>query len=184
MSIQQTQTAEERFWSRVEKNGPVIRAELGPCWPWTGGHMGDGRGHLRWNGRWEYAPRVAYELTYGPITEGKGALHHCDYPPCCRPSHLYAGDQLDNIRDRCARGRTARGDRAGARRHPEALRRGETHHNYGRGPVAILNRDAVEVIRAASPEVTADIDAMALRYGVTRKTVQRVVQHLTWRDLP
>lgn len=30
------QTYEQRFWAKVDKNGPVVRPELGPCWIWTG----------------------------------------------------------------------------------------------------------------------------------------------------
>jgi hypothetical protein len=35
-------TLEERFWEKVDKNGPVPahRPELGPCWVWgTIGHL-------------------------------------------------------------------------------------------------------------------------------------------------
>ena len=32
-------TLEERFWRKVDKNGPIPehRPELGPCWVWTAG---------------------------------------------------------------------------------------------------------------------------------------------------
>src|SRR4051812_27991288 len=26
----------DRFWSKVNKDGPVVRSDLGPCWIWTG----------------------------------------------------------------------------------------------------------------------------------------------------
>jgi hypothetical protein len=34
----------ERFWKKVDKNGPVPahRPELGPCWLWTGALVGRG----------------------------------------------------------------------------------------------------------------------------------------------
>lgn len=38
--------AEKRFWSKVDKNGPIpeYRPELGPCWLWTGATNAAGYG--------------------------------------------------------------------------------------------------------------------------------------------
>jgi hypothetical protein len=32
-------------------------------------------------------------------------LHKCNNPPCCRPSHIYAGTQLDNMQQASRDGR-------------------------------------------------------------------------------
>src|SRR5262249_33683010 len=52
----------------------------------------------------------AYELCYGPIPEGRVVLHHCDNPPCVKPSHLCLGTQRENIADMVTKGRNARGE--------------------------------------------------------------------------
>lgn len=75
-------TAEERFWVKVDKDGP------GGCWLWTASQNGRGYGQIRVSGRLLYAHRVAYELEVGPIPEGLTIDHLCRNPSCVRPDHL------------------------------------------------------------------------------------------------
>jgi len=37
----------DELWSKVNKNGPVHPALGTPCWPWTGGTVVRGYGHLQ-----------------------------------------------------------------------------------------------------------------------------------------
>ncbi|MBN1837885.1 MAG: HNH endonuclease [Spirochaetales bacterium] len=99
----------ERFWSKVEIGAPD------ECWPWTGAKT-KGYGSLRVGDHAVYAHRLAYELTYGPIPEGRGfhgtvAMHTCDNPACCNPGHIVIGTQEENLRDMSAkcRGRNQSG---------------------------------------------------------------------------
>jgi len=93
-------TLHDRFWSKVDKSGD--------CWIWTGARDGKGYGMFWFRGRAHRAHRVAWALSHGELTNGLQALHHCDNPPCVRPSHLFAGTNDDNMADKHAKGREAR----------------------------------------------------------------------------
>jgi len=56
------------------------------------------------------AHQLAYEWFVGPI-EGLNVLHSCDTPPCVRPSHLFLGTQVINIRDAWRKARLCFGER-------------------------------------------------------------------------
>src|SRR6266404_1176078 len=103
----------ERFWEQVDKNGPIVRPELGPCWLWIGYRDQDGYGVSRVNGR-RRATHVALELAgYFILFKGLEALHRCDNCQCIRPDHLKIDTKPANIADKVAKGRQARVDRPG-----------------------------------------------------------------------
>lgn len=97
-----------RFWARVDRRGPS------ECWPWkgcrrsrTGLRQTGTYGGVWLNGRAVLAHRVAlFGTDHGRRPER--ALHTCDNPLCCNPAHLFAGDQLANVRDQLAKGRWKR----------------------------------------------------------------------------
>lgn len=84
----------ERFWAKVNKNGPVPahRPELGRCWLWTGSvnERRGGYGQFRLNGRVRKAHQVSYELGVGPIPEGAEPDHLCRIHACVNWHHLEA----------------------------------------------------------------------------------------------
>jgi len=94
----------ERFWKAVQKTSH--------CWLWTKARDPNGYGRCAgppWtknSGTW-LAHRLAWLLTNGEIPPGIHVLHHCDNPPCVRPTHLYLGTDKDNHRDARERGRLA-----------------------------------------------------------------------------
>lgn len=93
----------ERFWSKVDKNGPVpaYRPALGPCWIWTARCRPYGVFSLpRVLGALKtvYAHRFAYELLVGPIPEGLELDHLCRVPRCCNPAHLEPVTRRENQR--------------------------------------------------------------------------------------
>lgn len=119
-------TLEQRFWSKVDKNGPTMPHMSTPCWVWIGGKTGNGYGGITIRGRMRGAHRVAWELTHGPIPNGMQVLHECDNPVCVR--HLFLGTHHDNIDDCLRKGRWAgagRGSLHWSRRHPERIARGQ-----------------------------------------------------------
>lgn len=76
------------------------------CWPWKGDVDENGRARTRFRGKSSVLVyRVAFQLEFGEIPEGMGVLHTCDWPRCCNPRHLFAGSQLENMRDMYAKGR-------------------------------------------------------------------------------
>jgi hypothetical protein len=83
-------TVAQRFWSKVDKNGPVpvFAPELGPCWLWTGSSDKHGYGQIRIAGKATKAHRWSWSDTHGPIAEGLDIDHLCRNPPCVRPTHL------------------------------------------------------------------------------------------------
>lgn len=115
MRIYVRRSLAQRFWPKVNKDGPVHPILGTPCWPWSArarkrtpngdyGRIFNRRGA---SPRVIYAHRVAWELTNGPLADGEYVFHRCDNPPCCNPSHLFKGTYLDNNRDMTAKGRHA-----------------------------------------------------------------------------
>lgn len=94
---------EERFWSKVNKNGtiPDWNPSLGPCWIWVAGRFqGTGYGkffvsHER--GQTRLAHRISYAWENGSIAEGLVIDHLCHVRECVRPSHLEATTDRINI---------------------------------------------------------------------------------------
>lgn len=165
------------FWKKVDRSG-------GPaaCWPWTARSVDrDGYGQSMFGQRGARLPyrahRLAYVLTYGaPPPDRPQVLHRCDTPRCCNPAHLYAGTNRDNIADRHARGRDARGARSGARLHPERVARGE------RVNTAKLSAADIPTIRAAPSTLPNSV--LARRYGVSTVMVGKIRRRIAWRHVP
>lgn len=96
-----SKTMSERFWSKVDKNGPVPphAPELGPCWLWTATRSDTGYGWFSLGrGKGIGAHRYAYELLVGPIPLGLHLDHLCRIRPCIRPSHTEPVTPAENLR--------------------------------------------------------------------------------------
>ncbi len=93
-----------KFWARVH----IPNGEPNACWTWTGPrHSLTGRGLFSGPVKLVQAHRYAYERINGPIIPASlFVLHTCGNGDkgCVNPAHLYVGTQLDNMRDRKARG--------------------------------------------------------------------------------
>lgn len=89
---------EERFWSKVDKNGPVpgYAPHLGSCWIWIAGRDSHGYGHFLFEGKVRGAHRVAYQWLVGPIPPGLELDHLCRVPACVNPAHLEPVTRREN----------------------------------------------------------------------------------------
>lgn len=98
-----------RFWDKVDKNGPVIRPELGPCWVWLGTKWRFGYGRLSYlhpsgSHRYHAAHRFSWFLRHGSWP-AECACHKCDNPECVNPDHLFDASLSANNADKFAKGR-------------------------------------------------------------------------------
>jgi hypothetical protein len=94
-------TLAERFWVKVDKNGPLHPTLGTACWVWTGRHLTWGYGQIENH----LTHRLSWRLHNGPIPNRLQVLHRCDNPPCVNPAHLFLGTNTDNRADSKAKGR-------------------------------------------------------------------------------
>lgn len=161
--------ARAAFWSRVN-NGRAIPPSLNKCWLWTGSKIGQGGyGEFRFKGKKILAHRLAFLWFVGPIKNGNDICHHCDIPPCIRPSHLFCGTRSDNMRDCAKKGRLY------YQQNPEAAPAGIDHPRHG---AKITPDDIPKIMRLhESGYLHREI---AAQFGVHRVTIGRLLLGRTW----
>jgi HNH endonuclease len=160
----------ERFWARVNKNGPTVREELGACWVWTGCAMSSRRlqdyGVLGVGRKKVLTHRLSFEIANGEgAADGLDVLHRCDNTRCVNPAHLWLGTQADNNADMVTknrrRGSSLRGERSPGARHSEAA--------IARFASLVMGGMSVAAAAAAS--------------GVSQPTAFGVASGKTWRHV-
>lgn len=145
---------EVRFWEKVEAT------YADKCWNWAG-HLGKfNYGQIQVNGRPEPAHRVSWELRFGTIPDGMCVLHRCDNPSCVNPHHLFLGTNLDNIKDRHAKNRDARGERS--------------------GKSTLTNDQVIQIKRLYRPKVFG-CRKIGKQLGIDHSTVCHVISGRTWK---
>lgn len=158
-----TRTVEQRFWAKVDKDGPVPPRfpELGPCWLWTGGRTGEGYGTFSKGRTNQLAHRYAYEAAHGCAPVALVVRHRCDTPLCVRPDHLVAGTQAENIQDAKVKGRRADGVRH---------------------PMARLTDMRVRSLRdrAAHGE---DVSLLAKEFAISKGHAYGIIRRKTWKHV-
>lgn len=88
------------FWSKVKKTDG--------CWIWLGHIMNKGYGELYINKIAYLAHRISYIINKGDPGDFH-VLHECDNRICIKPDHLFLGSNIDNVIDKCNKGRQSRG---------------------------------------------------------------------------
>lgn len=164
-------TAAERLWAKVLKQGPD------ECWVWQGNRhdVVKGYGRIKVGGRREFVHRFSWMLANGDPGE-LWVLHRCDNTLCVNPRHLFLGTVLDNNDDKVIKGRQAKGNTSGARRHPEMVARGERQHS------AKLTEDHVRAIRLAR-RGGESYARLAARYGICTSTLAALLTGRTWKHV-
>jgi hypothetical protein len=147
-----------RFLGNVDKTDA--------CWNWTAGTFSTGYGQYRVGARKVRTHRAAYERLVGPIPVGMRVCHRCDNKRCCNPDHLFLGTDLDNARDRDAKGR--------GRAIPPAAMTGAANPAAKLGPAEVF-----EIRRAARHETQR---SLAKRFGVSQSQIGNIVRGTSWRS--
>lgn len=166
MIPQLPRTLSERFWEKVDKNGPVPahKPELGPCWVWTHSVNEHGYGTIRPTGKRSGPPLKAHRVSAqlaGMDIAHRVVRHACDNPPCVNPAHLLTGAQIDNVHDM---------------------------HERGRGNIGAVNGqakltdDQVLEIRAKLTEGIPG-NMLAAEYNVGQATISQIKTAKRWRHL-
>lgn len=94
------------FWELVDKNGPIQPNMRTRCWVWLGGKSKE-YGYFRHKG----VHRISYELaTKEKLKPQDVVCHKCDNNSCLRPTHLFKGTALDNMRDMIKKERNVNGE--------------------------------------------------------------------------
>lgn len=141
--------AELQFYSHIDKSTD--------CWNWTGTLTTGGYGKFR-----SYpASRIMWEYEYGKIPKGLQVLHTCDNRKCVNPSHLFLGTISDNMADKVAKKRQAKGSKIGN---------------------AILNEDTVYQIRKLRLEGKSYHELMKV-FGLSFQSVRGICKNSQWKHV-
>lgn len=81
---------------------------LSGCWVWQRARQKSGYGYFKYKNKNVLAHRWSYEKFVGPIPPTLFVLHKCDNRLCVKPSHLFLGNNQDNMDDKVQKNRQSR----------------------------------------------------------------------------
>lgn len=142
-----------------------LRVKISPetCWEWQGQRDKDGYGVLTVKGKPMKIHRYVYKLAYGDTKEAL-VLHHCDNPPCVKPSHLFSGSIQDNTKDMIRKGRTryVRGEEVGS-------------HYLTATQVFSIRKDYEKSDKSRGTAIN-----IAKKYNLSPNLVRRIIRRERW----
>jgi len=138
---------------------------VGECWVsdgkrWRGGYV---RLLRDFGDRWIFigVHKLSFLWFRGPVPEGLQVCHTCDNPPCCNPYHLFLGTDEENKKDCYRKNRLAFGERHG---------------------MSVLTEEKVQRIRQRFISGGRNTKGrLAKEFGVSRRTIQMVVERKSWK---
>lgn len=129
------------------------------CWNWTGCKLNTGYGQIWHSGAGRSTHRLSFELHCGPIPDGSHVCHRCDNRACINPKHLFLGTIAENMADKVAKGRQAKGSTIAQSK---------------------LTEQDVIAIRAARDSSKA---VLATQYGVSGDLILLIRARKIWRHV-
>jgi hypothetical protein len=161
-----TKPFEERFWEKVNKNGPIMPHMDTPCWEWTASFTTHKYGQLwrREDGYCIVANRASWILHFGEIPDGMLVCHHCDNTKCVRPDHMFLGTNQDNSSDMVKKGRSI--DQKGEK-------------NYA---AKLTDNDVIQM-RLLWESGDCGRDELKNLFNVSKGTINRIMSHRGWKHI-
>jgi hypothetical protein len=147
-------TLKERFLKKIARTSDT------DCWLWIGGKSRGGYGCIGYKTGNISAHRASWIIHFGLIPENLHVLHTCDNPACVSPHHLFLGTNLDNVKDKEAKGRG---------NHPIGARNSSTK----------LTAEMVREIRDSPFRLTY----LGRVYGVTAMCIKKIKTGENWKHL-
>lgn len=131
------------------------------CWEWQGKKTDLGYGILTVDKKDLRVHRLMWQFYNGPLSKEDFVCHRCDNPSCANPSHLFIGNQLDNMRDAAAKGR---------------VRKGVEHHG-----AKFTEDDIREILRLKKEGAT--VLQIAESFSFPYQTIYKIFTRTRWRHV-
>lgn len=156
------ETEEQKLdWLKRHYEKFVIKKE-NDCWEWLGSKV-NGYANFNHRGKIMKAHRASWIIHHGSIPTSMFVLHKCDVRHCTKPSHLFLGNQIDNMRDMASKGRT-----------------GVLHGD--KNPSSVLTEDQViEIKKLLNMGVT--VPRVSKDFKVSRSTIHNIKYGVTWKHV-
>jgi hypothetical protein len=157
----------DRLWNSIQQCGHGETC-LYCCWPYLKTRDKKGYGRISLTVRGKTRPylvtRIVFEIWHAtPLPAHRLVLHHCDYPPCNNPLHLFSGTKRDNALD--------------------CVRKGRANNLHGeRHPHTKLTNAAVQHMRTLHAEGMS-VGALTRLYHMASHSIRCIINRKTWKHI-